>query len=120
MQTEFLFTLPKGYVDEQGSLHKDGVMRLATASDEILPMKDPRVQENPAYLMVLLLSRVVTRLGELDSVSPLVIENLFSADLMYLQELYRRINEVGTTRRSVTCPNCGQTFEVGLYDSYRG
>lgn len=111
-QTEFEFTLPKGYVDEEGNLHKRGVMRLATAADEILPMKDPRVQSNPAYLTVILLSRVITRLGELESVNPKVIENLFTADLSYLQALYGRVNEEGTGSMNVTCPKCGHRFEV--------
>ncbi|NTU41455.1 MAG: phage tail assembly protein [Nitrospirales bacterium] len=111
-QTEFEFTLPKGYVDEQGSLHRNGVMRLATAADEILPMKDPRVQANPAYLTVILLSRVVTRLGDLQTINPKTIENLFASDLSYLQELYRRINENGTGRFEVTCPKCEHRFEA--------
>lgn len=84
LQTEYEFTLPRGYVDGEGTLHKKGVMRLATAKDEILPQKDPRVQSNPAYLSVILLSRVVTRLGSLSDVNPQVIEDLFLQDLSYL------------------------------------
>src|SRR2546427_12220928 len=94
-QTEVEFALPKGYVDEEGNLHRKGTMRLATAADEILPMKDARVQANPAYLAVILLSRVITRLGELQSINPKVIEGLYSADFAYLQNFYRRINEQG-------------------------
>lgn len=87
-------------------------MRLATAYDEIAPLRDPRVMSNPAYLVVILLSRVVTRLGSLQQVNPGVIENLFAADLAYLQDLYRRVNENGSTRLAVTCPHCQGDFEV--------
>ncbi|MGE5457233.1 MAG: phage tail assembly protein [Methanococcaceae archaeon] len=110
--TEFEFTLPKGYVDEEGNLHKKGTMRLATAADEILPMKDPRVQSNPAYLTVILFSRVITKLGSLEAVNPKVIENLFASDLSYLQELYRRINENGVGTIRTTCPKCEYQFDV--------
>ena len=92
-QTEFNFTLPKGYVDPNGVLHREGVMRLATAKDEIAPLQDYRVQKNRAYLVIILLSRVITKLGSADSINPAVIERLFSSDLAYLQEFYRRINE---------------------------
>ncbi len=92
LQTEYEFTLPKGFIDEEGTLHKKGVMRLATAADEILPQKDPRVQSNPAYLTLILLSRVVTKLGSLNDVNPSIIEGLFLEDLTYLQALYQRIN----------------------------
>jgi hypothetical protein len=92
LQTEYDFTLPKGYVDKQGTLHREGRMRLATAADEIMPLRDPRVKANPAYLTVIVLSRVVTRLGALEELSPPVIEGLFVEDLAYLQQLYRRIN----------------------------
>lgn len=110
-QTEFEFALPKGYVDEEGNLHKKGVMRLATAADEILPMKDPRVQSNPAYLTVILLSRVITKLGNLQTINPKVVENLFASDLSYLQEFYRRINEDGTGKIRASCPKCEHQFE---------
>ena len=112
MQTEFEFTLPKGYVDENGSVHREGVMRLATAMDEIAPLRDPRVRNNEAYLTVVLLSRVITRLGTLRTVTTNVIENLFAADLAYLYDFYRRLNEEGTNQLSVTCPNCNHQFEV--------
>ena len=113
-KTEFEFTLPKGFVDQDGNLHKKGVMRLATAKDEILPLQDYRVASNRAYLVVILLSRVVTQLGTLKSINPSVIENLFSADLAYLQDFYRRINEEGTSKVKVSCPECKHNFEVDL------
>lgn len=90
--TEVDFTLPKGYLDADGVLHTDGVMRLATAADEILPLKDPRVQANPAYLTIIVLARVVTRLGSLPDVNTKVVEGLFASDLDYLQGLYERLN----------------------------
>src|SRR5215218_7677170 len=110
-QTEHEFTLPMGYLDAEGTLHRHGTMRLATAADEILPLKDPRVQKNAAYLAVILLSRVVTRLGGVDPVTPNVVEGLFAADLAYLQALYNEINRVdeGDT---VTCPQCQHAFAV--------
>lgn len=91
-QTEVEFTLPKGYLDEEGSLHRDGVMRLATAADEILPLKDPRVQQNPAYLTIIVLARVITRLGSVPSINTKVVEGLFASDLSHLQGLYERLN----------------------------
>ena len=112
LQTEFEFTLPKGYLDPDGTLHKEGVMRLATAADEILPMKDARVQNNPAYLTIILLSRVVTRLGDLNMVTTKVIEGLFSEDLSHLQNIYHRINEEGSNKIHTLCPKCEHTFEV--------
>jgi hypothetical protein len=113
-QTEFPFTLPRGYVDADGTLHRDGTMRLSTAYDEIAPMKDPRVQANPAYLSIILLSRVITRLGTLESINPKVIEGLFSADMAYLQDFYQQINDTGSSRLSVTCPHCEKPFEMDL------
>lgn len=115
LQTEFAFTLPKGYVDAEGALHREGVMRLATAFDEIAPLKDPRVHSNPAYLLVILLARVVTRLGTLEQVNPKVVEGLYAADLAYLQDLYRRVNENGHDRVHTQCPRCEQQFEVELH-----
>ena len=114
VQTEFPFTLPRGFVDPAGDQHREGVMRLATAEDEILPLKDPRVQANPGYLVIILLARVVTRLGDLPAVNPKVIEGLFSADLAYLEDLYRTINETGHSRLAVACPHCEQAFEVEM------
>lgn len=113
IQTEYPFTLPVGYQDpEEGSLHREGVMRLATAADEILPLKDPRVQANPAYLIVILLSRVVSRLGSVAHINPKVVEGLFAADLAYLQDLYNRVNQVGGRKLRVSCPQCSSNFEV--------
>ncbi|HSK77783.1 MAG TPA: phage tail assembly protein [Thermoanaerobaculia bacterium] len=113
-QTEYDFTLPLGYADAEGNLHKDGVMRLATAADEILPLKDPRVQSNEAYLIVILLSRVVTRLGSVSQVNPKVIEGLYAADLAYLQELYNRINRNGRASLAAVCPRCENHFDVEM------
>lgn len=113
-QTEFTFTLPKGYVDRDGKLHRKGIMRLATARDEIAPLQDYRVQANRAYLVVILLSRVIVELGDMKSITPNVIESLFSSDLAYLQDLYRRINEEGTTAIPARCPSCGHEFEVDM------
>jgi hypothetical protein len=117
LQTEFPFNLPRGYVDPEGNLHREGVMRLATAYDEIAPMKDPRVQGNPGYLVIILLSRVITRLGSLQHINPKVIESLFSADLAFLQDFYRRVNEAGSSRVGVTCPECEAKFEVEVNGS---
>src|SRR3954447_13187973 len=113
-QTEFPFSLPRGFLDSGGELHRDGVMRLATAYDEIAPMRDPRVQANPGYVVVILLSRVITRLGEIEHINPKVIEGLYSADLAFLQDFYRRINEDGDTRVQVTCPHCHGNFQVEI------
>jgi hypothetical protein len=111
-QTEFEFTLPRGFIDDGGKVHKTGTMRLATAADEILPLRDPRVTSNQAYLVILLLSRVISRLGTLPAVGVSTIEQLFSADLAYLQDFYRRINETGTSRVKTVCPQCQTEFEV--------
>lgn len=110
-ETEFEFVLPRGYVDEEGNLYQRGIMRLATAGDEILPMKDPRVQSNPAYLSIILLSRVITKLGDLQTINTKTIENLFSSDLAYLQDFYGRINGNGTSMITATCPVCNHQFE---------
>src|ERR1044072_6011736 len=112
LQNEFPFTLPKGYVDGEGTLHREGTMRLATAFDEIAPLKDPRVQSNPAYLLVILLARVITRLGTLEQSNPKMIEGFCAADIAYLQDLYRRINETGHDRVHTRCPHCEREFEV--------
>jgi hypothetical protein len=114
LQTEFTFVLPRGYVNSAGEVHRNGVMRLATARDEILPQTDPRVRENPSYLTVLLLARTVKKLGTLPEVDPWVIENLFASDLAFLQDLYRRINQQGHTEAAVTCPSCKHEFAVDL------
>jgi len=114
LQTEYHFTLPCGYVDERGDLHRDGVMRLATALDEVQPLRDARVQANEAYVAVLLLSRVVTQLGDVSLVTPNVIERLFAADFVYLQELYIRMNEPDGALAETQCPDCGSRFAVDV------
>lgn len=114
LQTEHEFTLPMGYVDDEGNLHREGVMRLATAADEILPLKDGRVRSNEAYFIVILLSRVITRLGSLEQVNPKVIEGLYAADLDYIQELYNQINRNGQSKIPTRCPSCDNDFEVEL------
>ncbi|MFD8857935.1 hypothetical protein [Streptomyces vinaceus] len=120
LRTEFSFELPRGYVDDAGAVHRDGTMRLATARDELIPLRDMRVQENPAYLSVVLLGRVITRLGSLPLVHDGVVENMFASDLAFLQDFYRQINAEGHTRAGVTCPHCEQPFEVELGGSRLG
>ncbi|MEW1865703.1 hypothetical protein OG896_17875 [Streptomyces sp. NBC_00669] len=120
LRTEFAFELPRGYVDESGAVHRDGVMRLATARDELIPLRDLRVQENPAYLSVVLLGRVITRLGTVPHMHDGVVENMFASDLAFLQDFYRQINAEGHTRAGVTCPHCEQPFEVELGGSRLG
>jgi len=109
-KTEYEFVLPRGYVDSEGNVHREGVMRLANAKDEIVPLNDLRVQRNRAYLIIVLLSRVVTRLGALSEVNASVVENLFAGDLRFLEEMYNRINE-DEALGQVTCPECGHRFE---------
>lgn len=114
LQTEFAFELPRGYVDGSGTLHRSGRMRLSTARDEIVPLRDPRVRDNEAYLTVIILSRVITALGTIEDVNPGVIEGLFAPDLAFLQDLYRRINQEGHTHALVTCPECQTEFAVDV------
>ena len=114
LRTEFPFVLPRGYVDGNGTVHRDGVMRLATARDELVPLRDDRVRENSAYLTVVLLARVITRIGSIEDVHAGIVENLFAADLAFLQDLYRRVNTEGHTRASVTCPSCAHRFAVDV------
>ena len=114
LQTEFTFTLPHGYVDGEGTLHREGTMRMATALDEVAPLKDRRVQSNPGYLIIILLARVVTRLGDLEHINPKVVEGFFSGDLAFLQDLYQRINMNGHNRLSVACPHCEEAFELEI------
>ena len=116
MQTEFTFTLPKGYVDDTGTVHREGIMRLATARDEIEPLRDAQVRTNEAYLAVLLLSRVITRVGTVTEIDPEFVEGLYAADFDHLQRLYERINTDGEAVGAVTCPHCAQAFEVDLTD----
>jgi hypothetical protein len=120
LRTEFPFQLPRGYLDESGTLHRDGVMRLSTARDELVPLRDLRVQENPAFLSVVLLGRVVTRLGTLPLVHDGIVENMFASDLAFLQDFYRQINAEGHTRAAVACPHCAGSFEVELGGSRLG
>lgn len=112
LQTEFPFSLPVGLTAPDGAVHKEGTMRLATAFDEIEPLKDPRVRTNPGYLVVILLSRVIAKLGSLEYVNTNAIENLYAADLAYLQDFYQRINQHGHSRLPVACPHCQGEFEV--------
>ena len=112
LRTEYEFTLPKGYVDAEGKVHQKGCMRLATAMDEIAPLRDPRVRDNQAYLTVAILARVVTQLEGVPQINTSLIENLFTADLAYLQDLYRTINGNASSQLQVTCPNCEHTFQV--------
>ncbi|MFE3141452.1 hypothetical protein [Streptomyces scopuliridis] len=114
LRTEFTFELPRGYVDDAGTVHRSGVMRLATARDELIPLRDDRVRENAAYLSVVLIARVVSRIGTVDDIHPGVIEDLFASDLAFLQDFYRRINAEGHTRAAVTCPSCQENFAVDL------
>lgn len=113
-QTEYEFELPKGYVDANGDIQKRGIMRLATAADEILPMRDPRVQQNPGYLTIILLSRVITKLGDMKTITNKVIESLFTSDLAYLQDLYQRINMSEMPTYPAVCPKCGHEFEAPM------
>jgi hypothetical protein len=114
LRTEYAFELPVGYLDEDGTLHRRGAMRLARARDEIVPLRDPRVRDNEAYLTVLLLSRTITQLGSLTTITPAVIEGLFTTDLAFLQDLYRRINSEGHSQAAVRCPACQADFTVDL------
>ena len=114
MQTEHPFSLPRGYVDAHGTVHRDGVMRLATARDEIEPLRDAAVRANQAYLSVPLLSRVVTRIGTVTEITPDVVEGLFAADFDHLQRLYERLNTDGDMVGAITCPGCQERFEVDL------
>lgn len=111
-QTEFEFTLPRGFVDRSGTVHRQGIMRLANAGDEILPLRDPRVQQNPGYLTIILLARVITKLGTLPTVDTNVVERLYTMDLAYLQDLYQRINTMEMPVYKTICPHCGEEIEV--------
>ena len=120
LRTEFGFVLPRGYVDSSGMVHRHGVMRLATARDELVSQRDDRVRENPNYLAVVLISRVVSNIGAIEDVHAGVIENLFASDLAFLQDLYRRINQDGHTHARVACPNCSNEFAVDVAGSRLG
>ncbi|MFD4762071.1 hypothetical protein ACFWOJ_25330 [Streptomyces sp. NPDC058439] len=114
LRTEFEFELPRGYVDEAGTVHRHGAMRLATARDELRPQIDLRVKENPAYLSVVLLSQVITRIGTITDVHAGIVERMYATDVAFLQDFYRRVNGEGHTRAAVTCPHCEGGFEVDL------
>ena len=114
LQTDYAFELPKGFIDVNGERHNKGIMRLATAADEIMPLKDPRVQQNPGYLSILLLARVITKLGTLEQINTKVIENLFTTDLAYLQDFYQRINTMDEPKYECRCPNCDQLINVPI------
>lgn len=118
LQIEFEFTLPCGYVDEQGTVHRQGTMRRATALDEVTTFGDPRVRANEAYLSVLLLSRVITHLGPIRPVTPALIEQLFATDFIYLQELYTRVNDTEAGVIETRCPTCGTHFVLDLRESH--
>jgi hypothetical protein len=120
LRTEFDIELPRGYADDSGAVHKRGSMRLSTARDELVPLRDSRVRDNPPYLSVVLLARVITRLGTLPEVNDVIVENMFAADLAFLQDFYQQINAEGHTRAAVTCPSCGESFEVELGASRLG
>ncbi|MDR1772075.1 MAG: phage tail assembly protein [Hungatella sp.] len=111
-ETEFSFVLPRGFVDREGTIHRDGIMRLANAGDEILPLRDPRVQQNPGYLTVILLARVITKLGTLPTVDTNVVEKLYTMDLAYLQDLYQRVNTMEMPVYKTICPHCGKEIEA--------
>jgi hypothetical protein len=114
MQTEIAFTLPRGYVDSRGTVHRDGRMRLATARDEIEPLRDVEVRQNQAYLSVLLLARTITSIGDVTEITPQLIEGLFAADFDHLQRLYERLNSDGDAVGVVSCPACAHRFEVDM------
>ncbi len=114
MQTEISFTLPVGYVDDHGETHRKGTMRLATARDEIEPLRDPSTRANGAYLSVLLLARTVMRIGSVTDISPALVERLFAADFDHLQRIYERVNSDGDAIGTVSCPHCSQRFEIDL------
>ena len=111
-QLEYEFELPRGYIDENGVVHKKGIMRLANAGDEILPLKDPRVQQNPGYLTIILLARVIKKLGDLPAVDTRTVEKLFTMDLAYLQDLYQKINTMDMPAYKGVCPHCGKSLDI--------
>ena len=112
MKTVFEFVLPQGYVDGQGQVHRQGQMRLSMALDEVQSMDDPRVQQNEAYLPIVLLSRVIVQLGALPMVTPDVVAQLFAADFAYLEDLYQRLNTPVPVQVNVICPHCSQPFQL--------
>ncbi len=113
-KTEYEFELPRGYIDKDGNLHKKGKMRLANAADEILPMNDPKVKQNPSYITIILLARVIVELGDLENVNTKVVEKFFTADLAFLQDMYQRINNDDMPEITCTCPKCGEKYKEKL------
>lgn len=120
MDTIFEFTLPKGYIDQAGNIHKKGKMRLATAGDEISATRDPRVVSNPSYLSIVVLAKVVTILEGIEMVTPALIEQLFTADLAFLQDMYQKINDIEAPTMKAMCPQCGNDFELALNFTQEG
>lgn len=120
METVYEFTLPKGYVDGNGEIHRRGKMRLATAGDEISATRDPRVLSNPSYLTIVVLGKVITELEGLTMVTPNVIERLFTADLAFLQDMYQKINDVEPPTMKVVCPHCGEEIETAVNFTMEG
>ena len=120
METVYDFTLPKGFLDSHGELHRRGRMRLATAGDEISATRDPRVLANPSFLTIVLLSKVITELEGLDAVTATTIEQLFTADLAFLQDMYQKINDIEPPVMQCVCPGCGRTFEVPINFTQEG
>ena len=114
METVYEFTLPKGYMDNMGNLHRKGKMRLATAGDEISATRDPRVLSNPSYLTIVILGKVVTQLEGVEMVTANLIEKLFTADLAFLQDMYQRINDIEPPVMEVVCPDCGKIHQVPI------
>ncbi len=114
METVYEFTLPKGYVDRNGDIHRNGKMRLATAGDEISSTRDPRVLSNPSYLTIVILSKVITEIEGVDLINPSLVERLYTADLAFLQDMYQRINDIEPPKVQAVCPDCGKVFEVPL------
>ncbi|MFI7680264.1 phage tail assembly protein [Actinophytocola sp. NPDC049390] len=114
LRTEFPFTLPRGYVDEEGRVHRDGALRLATAKDELTAQAEPLVRQNASYLTIYLIMRTLTRLGSLPVVDRFVVEHMFASDLAFLQDLYRRVNQLGHTEGEVACPKCEHRFLVDV------
>lgn len=112
--TEFSFTLPRGYIDATERVHRHGVMRLATAKDEIMVQQERIVQENSAYGALVMLSRVISRLGSLNSVTPEQLEGLVLQDISYLREFYNRVNQQGNTHIPTQCPHCDAEFNMRL------